>query len=82
MLMSVVIYFLGPNATILGFDDEPSLGALILYNFLIYTLPFSLGLQWTYIDEGLLKNFNISIEHLRSLDRKACVILALTFLFF
>ena len=54
MGLGILLYPLGPNATILGFDDENSLSMLIIYDYVIYTISFTLGLLWTHLDTGVL----------------------------
>jgi hypothetical protein len=63
-----VLFFLGPNATFLGFDDEESLASLIFYNYGLYTFAYTLGLLWTHLDHGVLGNIDLRWDRIRNFD--------------
>jgi len=60
VLLGAIMYFLGPNATLKGFDDSDHLGILILYNYCAWTIALWLGLNWTHLDIKPLRKFTMT----------------------
>lgn len=59
MFISLLIFLLGPNATLKA-DTEGSYVGLILYNYVCYTMPYVGSLHVTYIISGVV--FKISLN--------------------
>lgn len=77
MGIGICLYPLGPNATILGFDDDESLSMLIVYDYVIYTIMFTLGLLWTHLDSGILGQIDLTWASMQRMTPSAMVVFGL-----
>jgi hypothetical protein len=65
LAIGTVLYFIGPNATLKGFDDTSSLGGLVLYDFCAWTAAFWLGVNWTHMDIKPLRMLELNLQAMR-----------------
>lgn len=69
-----LLHFLGSNATLLGMSDTSSWTLLLLYNFLVWSFTFWLGVHWTYLDTGELKKLVLSWNYMQHWPTKLWLI--------
>jgi hypothetical protein len=69
ILISVFLYFIGPNAVILGFSDEFDSWAIRLSNFL-YISGYVAGIHFNYLDVGMLQKLSLSSHHIMQWGRE------------
>lgn len=65
IFLGTAIFFLGPNATLKGFDDTSSLGVLVLYDYCAWTTAFWLGINWSHLDVKCLRKFTLNFNEMR-----------------
>jgi hypothetical protein len=65
LALGTALLFCGSNATLLGWSDSSSWTTLLLYNFLVWTFSFWLGLHWTYLDSGQLKKLVLTWQYMK-----------------
>jgi hypothetical protein len=65
LALGTALHFCSSNATLLGWSDSSSWTTLLLYNFLVWTFTFWLGLHWTYLDTTQLRKIVLTWEHMK-----------------
>lgn len=74
LLVGLVMFWLGPNATLMDKSQENKLDQLLLYNYLCYGFCFFVSLHFTYLDKGILKKVSFNIKDIASYSNTLKVI--------